>query len=251
MSLLSGQIATSIENAMLYESLGKKVEERTIELALEKKKSDDLLVNILPFEIAEELKQNGRTKPKQFESVTVLFTDFEGFTLTSSTMSPDVLVSTIDTCFSAFDGILSKYKVEKIKTIGDAYMCVGGLPIPNSTHATDTLHAAIEIRNWIDEFNKTQRKENKPEFNIRIGLHTGPVVAGVVGSKKFAYDIWGDTVNTASRMESTGKVAKINISGDTYKLVSDKFQCEYRGKIAAKNKGEIDMYFAEYKNTSA
>jgi class 3 adenylate cyclase len=247
MSLLSGQIATSIENAMLYDSLGKKVEERTAELALEKKKSDDLLINILPVETAEELKQNGRTKPKQFESVTVLFTDFVGFTLTSSTMSPEEIVNTIDTCFSAFDGIVSKYKVEKIKTIGDSYMCVGGLPIPNSTHATDTLQVAIEIRDWVNEFNKNQRKENKPEYNIRIGLHTGPVVAGVVGSKKFAYDIWGDTVNTASRMESGSEGGRINISGDTYKLVADKFQCTYRGKIPAKNKGEIDMYFAENK----
>lgn len=247
MSLLSGQIATSIENAMLYDSLGKKVEERTAELALEKKKSDDLLINILPVETAEELKQNGRTKPKQFESVTVLFTDFVGFTLTSSSMSPEEIVNTIDKCFSAFDGIVSKYKVEKIKTIGDSYMCVGGLPIPNSTHATDTLQVAIEIRDWVNEFNKNQRNENKPEYNIRIGLHTGPVVAGVVGSKKFAYDIWGDTVNTASRMESGSEGGRINISGDTYKLVADRFQCTYRGKIPAKNKGEIDMYFAENK----
>ena len=247
MSLISGQIATSIENAMLYDSLGKKVKERTAELALEKKKSDDLLVNILPVETAEELKQYGRTNPKKFESVTVLFTDFVGFTLTSSTMSPEEIVSTIDTCFSAFDAIVSKYKVEKIKTIGDSYMCVGGLPIPNSTHATDTLRAAIEIRDWVNEFNKKQRAENKPEYRIRIGLHTGPVVAGVVGRKKFAYDIWGDTVNTASRMESGSEGGKINISGDTYRLVSNKFKCEYRGKIPAKNKGDIDMYFAEYK----
>jgi class 3 adenylate cyclase len=247
MSLLSGQIATSIENALLYASLGKKVEERTAELALEKKKSDDLLENILPAETAEELKIKGRTNPKKFESVTVLFTDFVGFTVTSEKMSPEELVTTIDTCFRAFDTIASRYKVEKIKTIGDAYMCVGGLPIPNSTHAVDTLKVAIEIRDWVKEFNEKQRSENKPEFNIRIGLHTGPVVAGVVGSKKFAYDIWGDTVNTASRMESGSSLGKINISGETYRLVSEKFHCEYRGKIAAKNKGEIDMYFAEYK----
>jgi histidine kinase len=247
MSLLSGQIATSIENALLYDSLGKKVKERTAELAQEKKNSDDLLENILPAETAEELKLNGRTNPKKFESVTVLFTDFVGFTTISSHMSPEEIVSTIDAYFRAFDGIVSKYKVEKIKTIGDAYMCVGGLPIPNSTHAVDTLKVAIEIRNWVSEFNEKQRLENKPEFNVRIGLHTGPVVAGVVGSKKFAYDIWGDTVNTASRMETCSNQGKINISGTTYKLVSEKFDCEYRGKIAAKNKGEIDMYFAEYK----
>ena len=246
-SLLSGQIATSIENAMLYASLGQKVEQRTAELALEKQKSDDLLTNILPVETAQELKQFGRTNPKRFESVTVLFTDFVGFTVTSSTMSPEELVSTIDQCFSAFDEIVSRHKVEKIKTIGDAYMCVGGLPIANSTHATDTLKAAIEMRDWMANFNQDRLARHLPIFDIRIGLHTGPVVAGVVGSKKFAYDIWGDTVNTASRMESGSETGKINISGTTYKLVSEKFHCTHRGKIAAKNKGDIDMYFAEYK----
>ncbi|TAD83443.1 MAG: GAF domain-containing protein [Bacteroidetes bacterium] len=246
-SLLSGQIATSIENALLYASLGRKVDERTAELALEKQKSDDLLTNILPVEIAQELKQFGRTNPKRFESVTVLFTDFVGFTHTSSTMSPEELVSTIDQCFGAFDEIVSRHKVEKIKTIGDAYMCVGGLPIANSTHATDTLKAAIEIRDWMANFNQQRLVQQLPIFNIRIGLHTGPVVAGVVGSKKFAYDVWGDTVNTASRMESSSETGKINLSGTTYKLVSEKFHCTHRGKIAAKNKGDIDMYFAENK----
>lgn len=245
MSLLSGQIATSIENAMLYNSLERKVEERTAELAQEKKKSDDLLFNILPLETAEELKRVGKTTPQKFESVTVLFTDFVGFTSTSSSMSPEEIVSTVDTYFSAFDAIVNKYKVEKIKTIGDAYMCVGGLPIPNSTHATDTVLAALEILEWVNMYNEERRAANKPEFMIRIGLHSGPVVAGVVGSKKFAYDIWGDTVNTASRMETGSEGGKINISGDTYKLVSHKINCTYRGKMPAKNKGDIDMYFVE------
>ncbi|HSK11674.1 MAG TPA: adenylate/guanylate cyclase domain-containing protein, partial [Phnomibacter sp.] len=247
MLLLSGQIATSIENAMLYDSLGKKVEERTAELAREKEKSDELLFNILPVETAEELKRKGRTTPQRFDSVTVLFTDFVGFTSMASEMPPEEVVSTIDTCFGAFDAMVSKHRVEKIKTIGDAYMCVGGLPIPNSTHASDTLQVALEMRDWVHEFNKQRREVNKPEMKIRIGLHTGPVVAGVVGSKKFAYDIWGDTVNTASRMESGSEDGKINISGDTYRLISEKFHCVHRGKIPAKNKGEIDMYFVEHK----
>lgn len=251
LSLLSGQIATSIENALLYDSLGKKVEERTAELALEKQKADNLLFNILPVEIAEELKRNGSTNPQKFESVTVLFTDFEGFTLNSSKMTPEEVVNTVDTCFSAFDSIVSKYKIEKIKTIGDAYMCVGGLPIPNSTHATDAVMAAIEMRDWIHEYNEAQRLQGKPTFKVRIGLHTGPVVAGVVGKKKFAYDIWGDTVNTASRMESGSEGGRINISGETYRLISKTFDCTYRGKIPAKNKGEVDMYFVEAKKEEA
>ena len=245
LTLLSGQIATSIENAMLYNSLERKVEERTAELAEEKKKSDDLLFNILPAETAEELKRVGRTRPQKFEGVTVMFTDFVGFTATSSSMSPEEIVSTVDSYFSAFDNIINKYKVEKIKTIGDAYMCVGGLPIPTSTHATDTVLAALEILAWVDHYNQERKLANKPEFLIRIGLHSGPVVAGVVGSKKFAYDIWGDTVNTASRMETGSEGGKINISGDTYKLVSHKVNCAYRGKMPAKNKGDIDMYFVE------
>ena len=245
MSLLSGQIATSIENAMLYNSLERKVEERTAELAEEKKKSDDLLFNILPAETADELKRVGRTTPQKFESVTVLFTDFIGFTSKSSSMSPEEIVTTVDTYFSAFDTIVNKYKVEKIKTIGDAYMCVGGLPIPNSTHATDTVLAAMEILDWVNTHNEERRASGRPEFLIRIGLHSGPVVAGVVGSKKFAYDIWGDTVNTASRMETGSEGGRINISGDTYKLVAQKVDCTYRGKMPAKNKGDIDMYFVE------
>ncbi len=251
LSLLSGQIATSIENALLYDSLGKKVEERTAELAKEKQKSDDLLFNILPVEIAEELKRHGSTSPRKFESVTVLFTDFVGFTLNSSAMTPEEVVNTVDECFGAFDNIASKYKIEKIKTIGDAYMCAGGLPIPNSTHATDALSAALEMRDWILAYNDVQRETGKPTFHVRIGLHTGPVVAGVVGKRKFAYDIWGDTVNTASRMESGSESGKINISGETYRLVAHKFNCTYRGKIAAKNKGEIDMYFVDSKKEMA
>jgi predicted ATPase/class 3 adenylate cyclase len=243
LSLLSGQIAVSIDNASLYNNLERKVSERTEELHREKAKSDQLLLNILPAETMEELKKYGKTLPRSYEKVTVLFTDFVGFTTISARMSPEELVSLIDKCFSAFDKIVEEHKIEKIKTIGDAYMAVGGLPIPNSTHAVDCAKAALVMRDWMTEFNKKQEKEGKETFQIRIGLHTGPVVAGVVGNKKFAYDIWGDTVNTASRMESSGEAGEVNVSEDTYSLIKDHFDTESRGKIHAKNKGEIEMYF--------
>jgi class 3 adenylate cyclase len=214
---------------------------------MEKKKSDDLLFNILPLETAEELKRDGKTSPRKFESVTVMFTDFEGFTKRAEQLTPDELVDEIDECFSAFDQIIDKYGIEKIKTIGDSYMCAGGLPVPNSTHPTDVAEAAIEIIHWVDQHMKKRIAANKPFFDVRIGIHTGPVVSGVVGSKKFAFDIWGDTVNTASRMESGGEPGRINISGDTYAQIKDHFKCTHRGKIPAKNKGNIDMYFLEEK----
>ena len=247
LSLLSSQIAVSIENAILYENLEQKVADRTEELAQEKQKSDELLLNILPLEIAEELKSKGTTTPKKFEKVTVMFTDFKGFTQLSESLSPEELVHEIDTCFSAFDEIIEKNKLEKIKTIGDSYMCVGGLPVPNSTHAADTVNAALQIIEYMENHNKKNKMNGNPVFDIRVGLHSGPVIAGVVGSKKFIYDIWGDTVNTASRMESSGDIGKLNISETTYETVKDKYKCTYRGEIEAKNKGLIKMYFVEQK----
>ncbi|MBL0340864.1 MAG: adenylate/guanylate cyclase domain-containing protein [Bacteroidetes bacterium] len=210
-----------------------------------RKRSDELLLNILPAEVAEELKEKGSADAKQFNEVTVMFTDFKGFTQISEKLTPTELVAEIHTCFKAFDHIIGKYNIEKIKTIGDAYMAAGGLPVANSTNATDVVNAAIEIQQFMQQHLQQRRNENKELFEIRIGVHTGPVVAGIVGVKKFAYDIWGDTVNIASRMESSGEAGKVNISGSTYELVKGKFNCTHRGKIQAKNKGEVDMYFVE------
>jgi len=208
----------------------------------EKNRSESLLLNILPEETAKELKQSGKVKAKKFESVTVLFSDFEGFTKYSEHLSPEALVETVDFYFSKFDEIIEKYKLEKIKTIGDAYMCAGGLPFTSDDHAKRMVLAAFEIAEFVDEIQKEVEKKNL-NFNVRIGINTGPVVAGVVGSKKFAYDIWGDTVNIASRMESNSALGKINISENTYQLIKDDFECEYRGEIDAKNRGMMKMYF--------
>ncbi|MFI5135602.1 MAG: adenylate/guanylate cyclase domain-containing protein, partial [Chitinophagales bacterium] len=210
-----------------------------------RKRSDELLLNILPEETAEELKATGSAEAKSFDEVTVMFTDFKNFTQASEKMNAKELVSEINLLFSEFDKIISKHNIEKIKTIGDSYMCAGGLPVANKTNATDVVDAALEIQHFMNQLKELREKENKHSFEIRIGIHTGSVVAGIVGIKKFAYDIWGDTVNIASRMESSGEAGKVNISGTTYELVKDKFICIQRGKIQAKNKGEIDMYFVE------
>ena len=216
----------------------------------ERNRSDKLLLNILPEETALELKDNGKVTPKKFESVTVMFTDFEAFTKYSQNLTPELLVKSVDYHFSKFDEIIEKYGLEKIKTIGDSYMCAGGLPFPSEDHAGKMLQAAFDIREFIERIKNAEVQEIT-RFDVRIGIHTGPVVAGVVGTKKFAYDIWGDTVNIASRLESNSKPGKINVSEDTYKLIKSSFDCEYRGEIEAKNKGMMKMYYVHRKKSDS
>jgi len=219
--------------------------EKNVQIQTEQDRSEGLLLNILPAQVAEELKQFGAAQAHKYEGVSVLFTDFKNFSHIAGLLSAEELVAELDYCFKAFDNIIHKYGLEKIKTIGDAYMCAGGLPMPNQNNPKLAVQAAIEIQDFLENWNKQKAQEQQPHFEARVGIHTGPIVAGVVGSKKFAYDIWGDTVNIAARMESKGETGKVNISGTTYELIKDDFECTYRGMIQAKNKGEIAMYFVE------
>jgi adenylate cyclase len=219
-------------------------------LQVEKDRSENLLLNILPEEIAQELKIYGKAEARDFDLVSILFTDFKGFTEASAKMSAGDLVSEINFCFEAFDGIMEKYGIEKIKTIGDAYMAAGGLPVPTDDSVKNTVLAALEMQAFISKRKSEMDTADKPAFEMRVGIHTGPVVAGIVGVKKFQYDIWGDTVNTASRIESNGEAGKVNISQATYELLKDdpQFAFESRGKIEAKGKGEMEMWFVQLKN---
>lgn len=229
-----------------------KLEEQQVEIERQKKlveeqrkKADDLLLNIFPYEIAEQLKINGYARSKQYRMVSVMFTDFVGFSGLGEKLSTQKLIYELSTYFEKFDYIARWHFVEKIKTVGDSYMCAGGLPLKNRSNAFDTVLAALEILGFIRETNDKKMLAGEPLWEIRIGIHTGRVIAGVIGHTKMAYDIWGDTVNMASRMETSGEAGKVNISGATYHHIKDYFNCTYRGKIIAKNKGEIDMYFVE------
>jgi class 3 adenylate cyclase len=219
----------------------------------EKERSDNLLLNILPSEIAEELKEKGRADARNFEKVSILFTDFRRFTEISEKLSAEELVSEINTCFEKFDSICQKYGIEKIKTIGDSYMAAGGLPIPSEDSARNTVLAGLEMAECMVNHKKESDAMDKTSFEMRVGIHTGPVVAGIVGTTKFQYDIWGDTVNTASRIESSGEVGKVNISAATYEAIKDEpsFNYKYRGKIKTKGKGEMDMWFVERTGTTS
>lgn len=214
-------------------------------LDAQKAQIETLLHNILPAEVATELKEKGNATPRYYESVSVLFTDFKGFTKHADEMSPQEIVSELNACFVAFDDIIDKYRLEKIKTIGDAYMCAGGIPTPDKSHPINMVKAGLEMVEYMKWRNSQRAAIGLLPWELRIGIHVGPVAAGVVGKKKYAYDIWGSTVNIASRMESNGEPGQVNISSNTYELIKDWFFCQHRGKISAKNIGEIDMYFVE------
>ncbi len=218
---------------------------RTQQLEEERKKSEALLLNILPAETAEELKTKGKATAKQYNLTTVLFTDFKGFTKIAEAIKPSELVKELDACFVKFDEIVERYRIEKIKTIGDAYMCAGGIPKPDQNNPILVTLAALEICAFVDSIAAEKRQQNIDYWQLRLGIHTGPIIAGVVGKNKFAYDIWGDTVNTAARMESSGEPGKVNVSGFTYELIKPYFECSHRGKVEAKDKGKVDMYFVE------
>jgi class 3 adenylate cyclase len=214
----------------------------------EKKRSDSLLLNILPAQVAEELKVSGKSKPTLYTDTTIIFSDFKDFTQFSELFTPEELVSELGQCFSAFDEIVDKHGLEKIKTMGDAYMCVAGIPVTREdgkTNAVKALMAALEIAAYVKNARQLKFMQGKIYWGIRIGIHTGDVVAGIVGKNKFVFDIWGDAVNTASRVETCSEEGKVNISGTTYEIVKDYFDCTYRGKISVKNKGELDMYFVD------
>ncbi len=211
----------------------------------EKRRSDELLLNILPEEVMHELKAHGKTQARNYSRATVLFADIKEFTKISERLSPDEVVEALDTYFERFDKVIEKYDIEKIKTIGDAYVCAGGVPTKNEDNPNLVVRAALECMEEVNKLRAERMKQGKQTFEFRFGIHTGQLVAGVIGIRKFAYDIWGDTVNMAARMQQEGEVGKINISGDTYELIKNNFACVHRGKHDVKNKGQVDMYFVE------
>jgi len=229
--------------AVILFTYSREIEVASENLENERDKSDKLLLNILPEKVAFELKESGSTEPILFNSVTVFFTDFVGFTKIAEKLPPKELVDELDKCFSYFDQVTEKYNLEKLKTIGDAFMAAGGIPVPNNTHPIDVCLGALEIQAFMNQMKEIKEQQGLSYWELRLGINTGNLVAGVVGEKKFAYDVWGDTVNTASRMESSGVSGKINISKSTYEQVKSLFDCEYRGQVAAKHKGMVDMYF--------
>jgi adenylate cyclase len=221
------------------------INKRTEDLIIEKEKSETLLANVLPKNTASEIMSKGKATKKTYNFVTVLFSDIQGFTNIAEEMNPEVLIDELDKFFFYFDSVVEKYGIEKIKTIGDAYMCAGGIPEKNRTNPVEVILAALEMKAYMNKLKKAPEPEGMKNWDIRIGIHTGTVIAGVVGQKKLSYDIWGDTVNIASRMESSGEAGKINISGATYEFVKEFFDCEFRGKMPVKYKGELEMYFVK------
>lgn len=219
-------------------------------LATEKERSEELLLNILPKDVAEELKSTGQVEPKFYELGTVLFTDFVGFSHIAQTLPSDRLIKDLDECFQLFDQLAEEYGIEKIKTIGDAYMCIGGVPTPDKSAVRNIIRFALALQRKLAEWNANRAEAGLPLFQARIGIHTGPVVAGVVGLKKFSYDVWGDSVNVAARMESQGTPGKVNVSAATHDLVQDDFKFTARGEVEIKNMAPMKMYFVEGANSN-
>jgi adenylate cyclase len=215
------------------------------EIEHEKQKSEELLYNTLPKKIVSEIKMHGKSAPIHHKQASILFADFVGFTKISSETSPENLILNLNTHFSCFDSLMVEYNLEKLKTIGDCYMCAGGIPEYSNTHVFDTILAGLAILDYFEQNKPRWEKKNMPIWEIRIGAHTGPVVAGVVGFKKLVYDVWGDTVNIASRMESNGIPGKMNVSQDIYTIIKPYFDCEARGEIEVKNRGSMQMYFVK------
>ncbi len=221
------------------------IERKTEELAAERMKRETQLANVLPRNTAEEIMLKGKAAKVKYNFVTVLFSDIQGFTRIAEETNPELLIDELDKFFFHFDSVVEKYGIEKIKTIGDAYMCAGGIPEKNRTNPVEVILAALEMQTYMESLKQGSELEGMKYWDIRIGIHTGTVIAGVVGQKKLSYDIWGDTVNTASRMESSGDAGRINISGTTYEFVREFFDCEYRGRMPVKYKGELEMYFVD------
>lgn len=244
-AFLAGLVLLFMIAFIIYRNYKAKVRVNRI-LDHQKEQIEHLLLNILPAEVARELQDRGHATPRSYQTVSVLFTDFKGFTSIADKLSPEELVDELNQCFMAFDDIIEKYHLEKIKTIGDSYMCAGGIPTSDDQHAYHIVKAGMEIQQYIIRNNIRREERGLLPWEVRVGIHVGAVVAGVVGRKKYAYDIWGSTVNIASRMESNGEPGQVNISAATYELVKDRFACQYRGKIYAKNVGEIDMYFIDH-----
>lgn len=265
-SAIAGFLSASYTNVRLYNdlrhtkakleeynsTLEDKVKERTEDLAAnaeqlreEIQKSEELLLNILPRQTAIELRRTGQAMARSFDSVSVVFSDIVGFSKMSARLDAQELVAELDQIFRAFDHIVDRNGLEKLKTIGDAYMCAGGIPEVNDTHALDAVRAALECQEYVSDRKREKERLGRPYFEMRFGIHTGPVVAGVVGSRKFAYDIWGDTVNVAAFMESGGQVGRVNVSDATYEHIKDHYRCTARGKRAIKHGVEVEMFFVD------
>jgi adenylate cyclase len=255
-TIVIGLIILLIIEFAIYKLLERKFKRRqqVLERIINKKnedlvrineKTEALLANVLPKNTADELMSKGKATKTKYNFVTVLFSDIQGFTQIAEEMNPEVLIDELDKFFFHFDSVVGKYRIEKIKTIGDAYMCAGGIPEKNRTNPVEVILAALEMQEYMKNLKEASLVQGIKYWDIRIGIHTGTVIAGVVGHKKLSYDIWGDTVNIASRMESSGDAGKINISGATFEFVKDFFICEYRGKMPVKYKGELDMYFVK------